>query len=110
MRTVSVTDRNLSFDDQLDVVGHVRRRQVLFALLNRAPGESVDPLAIDRLVDRRALVLELRHVHLPKLAAFGVIETEGEAATVRRGPTFGQIEPLLELLIDHRERLSGQLA
>jgi hypothetical protein len=44
----------------------------------------------------------LHHVHLPKLASMDYVEWDVEAGTVRRGPVFEELEPLLDALHEHQ--------
>ncbi len=67
-----------------------RRRLRLLAHLSRRPDERVD---VDSLVDvvaaaepctdRESVAIALAHVHLPKLEAAGLIESDSESAAVR---------------------------
>jgi hypothetical protein len=45
------------------------------------------------------LLVELQHVHLPKLESAGVIDWEG-GERVERGPKFDEYEPALRTMID----------
>jgi hypothetical protein len=58
-------------------------------------GATVDPV-------------ELRHVHLPKLAAAGIVDWDREGAVVRPGPAFETVAPLVELLDGEAETLPGR--
>ncbi|WP_458189837.1 DUF7344 domain-containing protein [Haladaptatus sp. NG-WS-4] len=53
----------------------------------------------------RRLETQLRHVHLPKLADDGYIEWNPGTETIRRGPNFDDIAPLLTLMDDHEDEL-----
>jgi hypothetical protein len=59
--------------------------------------------------DVDSYVLALKHHHLPRLDEAGVVDWEPAANTVSRGPRFDEIEPLLELLVTHSDRLPGRL-
>lgn len=98
-----------SFDAHLEAVGHPRRRRVLFALLRADDSrQDVSVLELDCDASDREMRLSMQHVHLPKLAELGIIEFDDDL-TVRRGPTFDRIEPLVRLLDEHRDRLAGDL-
>jgi len=47
---------------------------------------------------RRQATVRLYHADLPKLAAADLIEWDREAETVRRGPRFEEVEPMLDVL------------
>jgi len=49
--------------------------------------------------------IALLHNHLPKLADSGFIDWDRDRQVVTRGPRFGEIEPLIELMVDHRDEL-----
>ena len=96
------------FDRQLWALGHIRRRQLLIALLAEQK-VHIDELEITE-AERRMLLVEVKHAHLPKLDDHGFIDWEPERNRVMRGPEFEEIEPLLELLHDRRDALpSGWL-
>ncbi|WP_425556836.1 hypothetical protein [Haladaptatus pallidirubidus] len=42
---------------------------------------------------------QLQHTHLPKFADKGYIEWTPNTGTIRRGPNFEEIAPLLTLII-----------
>jgi hypothetical protein len=48
---------------------------------------------------------EYVHLHLPKLAACGYIQWDKQTHEVSKGPRFGEIEPLLELVQTHSDQL-----
>jgi len=49
--------------------------------------------------------LRYNHTHLPKLEAHGLIHWDRDAGTVRRGPEWEAVAPLLDLLWTHRDEL-----
>lgn len=51
--------------------------------------------------------LLLYHTHLPLLAQMGVVVSADADEHVRRGPSFGDIQPLLELLVANRDLWDG---
>jgi hypothetical protein len=111
---VTDTTQDRSFDDALDALADRQRRVLLLGLLEHNP-QVVDSVAsktdggTDEVGDVDLLV-RMRHLHLPKLEDYGFVEWDDEAGEVVRGPRFAEIEPLLELLDDHREELpSGWL-
>ncbi|MFC7155252.1 hypothetical protein ACFQPA_07260 [Halomarina halobia] len=55
----------------------------------------------------RETMIQMHHVHLPKLADHGFVRWDREAGTVTRGPQFDDIRPLLTVLIENRDDLPG---
>lgn len=100
-------DRKLSFDVMLEVLSNVQRRKLLVALMESNPqGESPAVLADDEDErERMEQLIEMQHVHLPKLEEYGFIEWDQEKEEVTKGPTFDEIRPLLELLVAHEDEL-----
>lgn len=94
-------------DEQLDVIADEARRRLLLALRDRRP--QVDaPIEIIEWVnetDSMKSMTTMRHTHLPKLEAQGLIRWGRETGQVSQGPQFAEIEPLLTLLDDHRDEL-----
>lgn len=96
-------------NDMLNIVANDYRRCTLIALLERTSGtEGTTPLpdnvAIDG-SDHDARLVELRHCHLPMLADSDLIEWDRNRNEIVRGERFGDVEPLLELLLTHRDEL-----
>lgn len=60
----------------------------------------------DENVDIEDVKRELKHVHLPELEDAGYIEWDRETGEISKGPHFGDIEPLVELLEIHCDELS----
>ena len=99
--------RSRSFDELLDAVGHVQRRKLLVALLSHNPQDD-EPVVIDAdesADEEFARLVEMQHVHLPKLEEYGLIDWNRETNEVSKGPQFDEIRPLLELLRDHEDEL-----
>lgn len=105
--TDQIGDRR-PLDRMFHVLSHPYRRRILLLVDERNPRAedefSVDDLATDD-DDVQSLTTELYHSHLPKLAEAGYVEWDQEAMTVRRGPNFDQIGPLIRLMSDHRDEL-----
>ncbi|NHN58326.1 MULTISPECIES: ArsR family transcriptional regulator [Halorussus] len=99
-----------------DTLSDVQRRRILVAISDHNPRtedefvpDNIAPAEADD-ADRDRLKAELQHVHLPKLAEQGFIKWDAEARTIRRGPKFDEIAPLLRLMDDHRDDSSeGEL-
>ena len=96
-------------DRALTALSHVCRRRLLFELYEEV--NSGNRRAIDY-TDRIPLELEseqehirLYHTHLPKLEASEYITWNKAEKTIRKGPRWEMIEPLLELISDHLDEL-----
>lgn len=91
------------FDRHLWAIGHVKRRRLLLTLLSE-PQIHLDDLNMSE-EQKEMLLVEVKHAHLPKLADDGVIDWEPGNGSVERGPQFEEVEPVLRLLHNHREKL-----
>lgn len=104
---------NLLFDHLDDG----RRRCVLACLIGRSGPIELNEVAellsvalgsgtsADGPDDCDRLAIELHHVHLPKLAAAGLLEYEPEGRTVRVNETVERVKPYLDL--DYRYPADG---
>lgn len=96
-----------SLDEVFDALAAARRRELLVTLLDHGPREG-DPVVVPE-SDGDAGALEHRvqmhHVHLPQLEDHGFIEWDRRNHEVVAGPNFEDIQPLLELLVDHADEL-----
>lgn len=93
-------------DAQFRALSTVERRQVLHVLAEVDTNDAVD---IGRFADPAAAdpLLSMYHVHLPKLEEMGLVSVDRERQSVRRGPNFDDIEPLLRLVDDYADELTG---
>ena len=89
-------------DRALNALSNACRRRLLFELYQQVDsGEgSVDYTDIPLFRAERRRV-RLYHCHLPKLEAAGYIEWDEAEQTVRKGPRWDKIEPLLDLIHSH---------
>jgi hypothetical protein len=101
-------DRRL--DRMFEVMSHPFRRRILFRLSDYTSG-SEGELTTGALKmggdEPNVLAIQLRHLHFPKLANAGYIDWDESTDTVRRGPMFDEVEPLLRLMHNHQEELPG---
>lgn len=103
MRTES---RTRPFDDHLDALGHVQRRKLLCALLDHNPQTDEPTVAADDAPDEDLTrLVEMQHVHIPKLEDYGFVSWDPERNEVSKGPNFEEIRPLLLLLVEHEDEL-----
>ena len=99
-------------DKVCHMLADVHRRRVLIHLEESEQTPAVVQVPediVDEPSDLERLHVKLQHAHLPKLEQHGYIQWEQETHTVRRGPKFDAIQPLLRLLQAHEEDLPGQL-
>lgn len=71
-------------------------RRVIAALADGEPLEATPILRDDERLEGaeyRTLVYELHHVHLPELAAAGIVEFDRSADELRRGVRFDAVRP-----------------
>jgi len=94
-----------SFDEMLATVADTHRRTLLLALLEENPQDELPVGNDDSADDAVEQLVQMRHVHLPKLVEYGFINWDEEANEVTKGPNFEEIRPLLELLRDHENEL-----
>lgn len=107
---VSATPR---LDEAFDALRNVHRRRLL---LNLRHGRVSRLGGATRVVadggdnDPERLEVELFHLHLPKLERAGYVTWDRESGAIDAGPQFDEIEPLLELLAGHGDKLPDSLA
>ncbi|MDG5820787.1 ArsR family transcriptional regulator [Natronococcus sp. A-GB7] len=98
-----------SMDTVLNVLENQYRRRVLVALLEHNPQDAEDPKtpSDSELADEdlETLRIHMTHTHLPKLEVSGFIEWERDTNSIRKGPNFDEIQPLLELMQNHADEL-----
>lgn len=99
--------RTPSFNEMVDAMANVQRRKLLVALLDHNPQDDSPVVVVDSDGETDALnrLLEMNHVHLPKLEAYGFIDWDKDRHQVMKGENFDEIRPLLELLKNHETEL-----
>jgi hypothetical protein len=98
---------SIVFDNLLDALAHIQRRTLLVALLSHNPQDD-DSIVIDgdeSADEELSRLIQMRHVHLPKLEQYGFIMWNRQTNEVSKGPHFDEIRPLLELLQNHEDEL-----
>lgn len=95
-------------DTQFEALANVHRRRLLVSLLAHNPqaAQSVASNTADTTDDERRKI-QIHHVHLPKLEAYGYITWNRDTHQVLKGPQFDEIEPLLTVLLENRDQLSS---
>ena len=94
-------------DEFASCMGHEYRRRILFTLFEVGNG---DPLIVpedllDDALDPDQFNIELTHAHLPMLEETGYIDWDRKAGIVEEGEEFEKLEALLEVLVDHYDRI-----
>lgn len=89
-----------ALDEVYDALSHPVRRQLLLILqkTNCCTLEAFVTSELERQHEQQAVVIELHHVHLPKLDGADIIEWKQESETIRIGAQFQIIRPHLDLL------------
>ncbi|KAB1197884.1 MULTISPECIES: ArsR family transcriptional regulator [Haloferax] len=100
---------NDSLDACLHLVADKNRRRIIHHLRHEADETTTVDEIVDQfhssgsdskndpLQDRKNLFIQLYHVHLPKLAEYGIVEFEHRTGTVRYHPN-EQVETVLDSL------------
>lgn len=107
---------SLSQDNVFAVLSSKRCRYVLFYLQTVESSAEVSSLVeavaewetgnpIDHVSEdhRQRVLTSLRHAHLPKLSAMGLVEYDEAEDVVRRGPYVEQVETYLEIAAERDE-------
>jgi hypothetical protein len=90
------------------VLRNSHRRRILLAVSDHNPRDEDEFTSNDVAVgddDFEQVKTQLQHTHLPKLADKGYIEWTPDTETIRRGPNFDDIAPLLMLMVNHADEL-----
>jgi hypothetical protein len=97
----------VTVDEVLNALAHIQRRKLLTALLTHNPqkDESATIDSDESEDEELAQLIQMRHVHLPKLEDYGFINWDQNNNEVSKGPNFDKIRPVLELLTNHEEEL-----
>ena len=75
-------------DVQLELVSDVQRRELLLSLLERSPqDDGARSGGVSMRDDGRRRQIQMKHVHLPKLAAADLVNWDREAGACRGDPT-----------------------
>ncbi|QPV62764.1 hypothetical protein I7X12_18890 [Halosimplex litoreum] len=100
MSPSAATDAARTVDRSLSLLASGPRRAILTEL-SSSPGiggEELDRIRARFGATEVEFETQLFHVHLPKLTAEEVVEFDLDPLSVRRGPRFEELGPLLEAL------------
>lgn len=94
----------------MDALSDGQRRKLLVDLLDHNPQEISPETSAgsDAGVSAVEPLVQMHHVHLPKLADYGFINWSRTSDEFEKGPNFDEIRPLLELLEDHPDALPNE--
>lgn len=108
MSTLEASPSKLSRTDLLEILTSDRRRRALAVLRDHSGRVSVAALSADLAADAgsdsQRVRFELRHTHLPKLAAAGLVSWDDEAGTVRTVARPPGADRRLERLLEAADR------
>lgn len=91
----------------LGILSNHHRRRIVTRLEEQNP-RDMDEFDLEEIAGGSELdgeTIDLIHNHLPRLDESGFIDWDRERQVVTRGPRFTEIEPLIELMIDHQDEL-----
>lgn len=91
-----------SSEDAIDALADVQRRNLLLALREDDTLHDWRDVVADSEEGPQtdARIVEMHHVHLPKLADQGYIDWDPRSNTIVKGWNYEELEPLLGMLAD----------
>jgi len=93
-------------DRMLKALSSRPRRRLLLNLMERNPrNAAAQPAELGIGGDAGTASTRIHHVHLPLLEEAGYIDWDRETGEIVKGPEFGEIRPLLELMKNHADEL-----
>lgn len=90
---MTVPHERISIDDLLVALRNVQRRSILKSLITDSPPDDVE--APEVTVKNNS---EMYHIHLPRLAEYGLINWDKDKNSVTKGPHFGAAKATLQCL------------
>lgn len=100
--------RTVMLDDTFDALASRQRRRVIVSLLDHNPQpDQLEGAIAEADGENERIRAAMYHNHLPKLEARGFIRWDRNTHRIEKGPAFGQIRPLVELLDSHASELPG---
>ncbi|NGM68569.1 helix-turn-helix transcriptional regulator [Natronolimnobius sp. AArcel1] len=98
-----------TLNELFEILSHPTRRRILSTLATRNPRDEdefqTETSSSDADDDLEQFLLQLTHLHLPKLADAEFINWDRETNTVTRGPRFKEIQPLIKLMQENQDEL-----
>lgn len=95
-------------DTALELLAHRDRRRLLLAI-QHGDGDRTQIESIRRETENaKRLAVAMRHVHLPKLEAAGIVEWNRETNEVRKGERFEGILPFVRSIVEAPEELTSE--
>ncbi len=95
----------MGFDRIAEALRDQTRRQLLVELLDHNPVARPTSEAENETRENEEREIQLIHNHLPRLDAMGYIVWDRSQENIIKGPNWNEIEPVVRLLSDNRERL-----
>lgn len=107
MKKVPSDSQSMDLNSFLDLLASPYRRQLLMTLLEHNPEDeaSIPESLASSDEELDGLIMEMTHVHLPKMEELGIIEWSRENNVVTKGPRFDELRPLLELIDKNQNEL-----
>lgn len=93
---MKMPNKQLAIDDLLTALSNPQRRELLDSLIADSPPDDAEPPGVT-VADE----MEMYHIHLPKLADYGLINWDRDTNRVTRGPNFEAAAALLEFLANN---------
>ncbi|WP_152418922.1 hypothetical protein [Natronorubrum sulfidifaciens] len=95
----------MGFDQIAEALGDQARRQILLELLDHNPVDGPEAFEENDARETEEYKVELVHTHLPKLDDMDYIVWERDYDNILKGSNWEEIEPVVRLLSDNRERI-----
>ena len=99
----------MGFDQIADALGDQARRHILVLLLDHNPVKQSEVVAKNDPREDEKLEIQLIHTHLPRLDDMDYIGWNRDHGTIVKGPNWEEIEPVVRLLSDNRERIPSNM-
>ena len=103
-------ETNNRLGELLGALANPYRRQLLLALMEHNPqaDDDSDPLDIHPEGEDSFTQMNISMGHLPMLDDMGIIDWDQDDNEISKGPDWEEFEPLLQLIVENKERLPGE--